>query len=94
MKMKKINNRPCKSCPFVKSGLDLHPEKMAEIMSYLIEGVNHLCHSDYSSETVCRGGRNWQLNIFYRLGVIEQPTDECLAQSMIDVGIAPKSHIK
>lgn len=89
----KINSRMCKSCPFRDGGLHLSPEKMTEIYLYLIEGVNHFCHSDRTNNTICRGGRNYQIEIWARIGRISAPTDEALAEAMRKAGIEPKGHI-
>ena len=51
------------------------PERQAEIKAYLIKGTNHICHT---TNRICRGARNFQLQIFYRLGLIEEETDEAL----------------
>lgn len=89
----KLPKSQCKTCPFLPDGLPLDSDKMAEIYQYLIEGVNHLCHSDHSSETVCFGGRQWQLEIWHRIGRISAPTNEALADAMRAAGVEPKKHI-
>jgi len=51
---------------------------MAEICQYLVEGVNHLCHNDRTNVTVCRGRRNFQMQTWAAMGLIESATDESL----------------
>jgi hypothetical protein len=91
----KLNHQNCKSCPFIKSAdaLELSSEKWAEIYHYLLGGMNHFCHSDRSNKTVCKGGRDWQLQQWYRIGIISEPTNEALVSEMIKRGIIPRSHI-
>jgi len=84
----------CKSCPFQADGIKLGAKKMSEIMVYLIQGVNHFCHSDRTNHTICRGGRNYQLEIWHRRSVIKEPTDGALHEAMIESGINPGEHIK
>lgn len=80
----------CRSCPFREDGLKLDAEKMGEIYSYLITGTNHFCHSDYREQTICRGGRNWQLHVWANIGLIDEPTDEALYRAMKESGVEPK----
>lgn len=85
----------CGSCimrPESQGGISLTPERRAEIVAYLMEGQNQLCHSD-NNKTICRGGRDYQLNLWARLGIISAPTDEALRQAMTLSGISPKSHV-
>lgn len=89
----KLAKQQCKSCPFLPNGLPLPPKEMAEIYSYLFEGINHLCHSDRSDKTICLGGRNWALETWHSIGVINAPTNEALAEAMRAHGVEPKEHI-
>lgn len=88
----KLPKQQCASCPFLREGM-LSPATMAEIQSYLLSGTNHLCHSDRTNSTVCLGGRNFQLTVWHRIGIICEPTNEALADAMRDAGIKPKKHI-
>lgn len=84
--------KACNTCPFEgKSPLALPPEKLTEIINYLGEGQNHICHN--SQNKICRGGRNLQLKIFTAQGFIDKPTDEALAEAMKANGVKPKIHI-
>lgn len=89
----KIRLKSCSSCPFHPGGLELTDDKMTQIKAYLAEGQNHLCHSDTTNKTVCRGGRQYQLNVFHARGWISEPTDEALREAMSAFGISPKAHI-
>jgi len=91
--MNKVRKNPCKTCPFIEGGYELEPERLSDIYGYLLGGSNHLCHSDDTNETVCRGGRNWQLQAFCSRGIIAEPTDAALAAAMRAAGVKPGPHI-
>lgn len=82
----KLMSTQCKSCPFQIGGLDLGTDKMSEIMEYLIRGINHMCHSDKTNHTICRGGRDYQLEIWHRLSIIKEATDNALYDAMAETG--------
>lgn len=88
----KLCKKQCASCPFLHEGM-LSPATMAEIQNYLISGTNHLCHNDRTNDTVCQGGRKFQLKVWHRMGIICEPTNEALANAMRDTGVEPKKHI-
>lgn len=83
----------CKSCPFRDDGgaLSLCPEVRARIHSYLLDGQNHLCHSPQLAggkpTHICRGGRDWQLEMWFRMRIIDTPTDEALEAAMSAAGV-------
>lgn len=84
----------CATCIFRHDGnqVELEPGVMEGILKYLLEGRGHLCHSakrGKDTERTCRGGRNFQLEIWHRLGHIKAPTDEALKEAMIENGIPP-----
>lgn len=68
------------------------PERLAEIQTYLITGKTHLCHhadieqADKAArkrvKMACRGARDWQLQIWHRMGILPEPTDAALAAAM------------
>lgn len=90
----KLAKKQCKSCPFLPDGLPINSNEMSRIQQYLIEGTNHLCHSDCTSKTICKGGRQWQLEIWYRMGRIQAPTHEALVKAMRATGVEPAKHIR
>jgi len=92
--MKKVNKHPCRTCPFAgATPLVLTPEAKKDIVNYICKGTNHICHSDESSQTVCRGGRDIYLRFAAYKGFIEAPTDAALEKAMIKAGITPGRHI-
>lgn len=88
----KLQKKHCANCPFVNSDI-LQPKEIAKIHSYLVCGTNHLCNSDCTNNTVCLGGRKFQLDVWYQMGIISEPTNEALAIAMGDAGVEPESHI-
>lgn len=80
----KAKPQKCETCPFRAdhNRLKLPPSRMAEIYSYLSQGVNHWCHSDQSNTVACRGGRDFQLQVFFVSGFIDEPTDKALEAAM------------
>lgn len=67
----------CKSCPFGENG-DPHVRRTVEAR---LLSVSQTCHSSglihgRPDTHICRGARDHQLLIMYRLGAIEAPTDE------------------
>lgn len=85
----------CETCvfrPVEHGGIDLTPRRRAEIEAYLLQGHNQLCHHD-DNTTICRGSRNFQLQLWHRLGIINAPTDQALREAMRAAGVEPKGHI-
>lgn len=80
----------CATCIFRsprEGGTPLRPQRLAEIQMYLLNGTNHLCHSARGKKggqrkVACRGGREFQLTIWHRLGMISEPTEEALCAEM------------
>ena len=84
----------CKTCPFRKGSpyASLAPDLTISALTQ----SSRICHSTGSSaihhhtgkpRRLCRGARNQQLQLFYRLGVIDAATDaawnrECLARGL------------
>lgn len=86
---------PCSTCPFVNAEYRnfITAERMTEIYSYLLDGLNHFCHSDDSNKTICKGGRQWQLQMWFNIGIISEPTEQALIEEMAKYGIQAASHI-
>lgn len=67
----------CKSCPFGDNG-DLGLRVKIELR--LLQ-VSQTCHSTgvavgKKDTHICRGARDWQLMILYRMRILKAPTDE------------------
>lgn len=76
-----VMKKCCDTCPFKKNehGRYQNIELASLVISRLLEG-SQICHHPRlhgkRENALCRGARDVQLEIMYRLGVIEAPTDE------------------
>lgn len=83
-----VMKAPCASCPIGKV-----PEIEAVVLNRILDR-SQICHHPRlhgKPEThLCRGARNIQLTLFYRLGMIDAPTDQAFqaaAQKAVRKGI-------
>ena len=79
--------RRCETCIFREDGrrVELRLGRLAEIQAYLLVGKTHLCHTDETK--ACRGGRDFQLQCWARMGLIAEATDAALEEAMGEVGL-------
>lgn len=96
--MKPQGTRPeqCRSCIFQSDGnqVELRPDRLAEIQRYLLKGNTHVCHTGQDRVTLaCWGGRDFQLTMWYRMGLIPEPTDAALAEAMTGLGLEPPARV-
>jgi hypothetical protein len=88
-----VRAHQCASCIFRYDGnqVELRPDRLADIQGYLIRGRTHLCHEPDAKgrrdALACRGGRDFQLQIWHRLGLLPEPTDEALRAKMVGLGL-------
>lgn len=73
-----VNKTNCKSCPFKQD--ERGAPQDVELMNQVIIRCLHtqkqqLCHGT-DNKTYCRGMRDHWLQILFRTGVIESPTDK------------------
>lgn len=68
----------CETCIFRTDGnqTSLAPGRLQEIKAYLIKGVTHYCHTD--KHLACRGGRQFQAEMWHLMRILSQPTIEAL----------------
>jgi hypothetical protein len=89
----KVQPKQCATCIFRTDGneVELNPGRLTEIQCYLAKGTPHECHTPQKlgqrKHIVCRGGRDFQLQIFHRMGLLDEPTDACLEAKMKELGI-------
>ena len=94
MKLKKVikvNKAPCLTCPFAgERPVRLCARRKTEIYAYVLRfRGSHTCHTT-NDKTLCRGGRDLQLNLLASMGVITAPTDEAFdAASRAAMGDRP-----
>ncbi len=76
-----VMKRQCATCPFRtdERGRYRNPELVATSQVMLLSEASRICHHPRlkgKKEThICRGARDWQLEIFYRMGFLSAPTD-------------------
>lgn len=90
-----VRRTKCATCVFrdpKDGGCELSEDRRIEIQTYLIKGTNHLCHTEDNTQ-VCRGGREFQLQCWHRMGLIEEPTDAALRKAMQEHGFQPGAHV-
>lgn len=69
----------CKTCPFNEHGAkDVEAAVTARLLSCSqhCHGSGHPAINGKDATHLCRGARDYQLQIMYRLGFISAPTDE------------------
>ena len=78
---RRVMTAMCASCPFREGG-DI--ELRNQVMSRTILQASQICHhpslSGKKQTHLCRGARNEQLTILYRLGMLPEPTDKAFAE--------------
>jgi hypothetical protein len=71
----------CPTCPFGDgTGKDRVPEIANMVRQRCLTEASQICHHPRlhgkPEKHLCRGARDYQLEIFHRLGVIREPTDK------------------
>lgn len=69
--------KQCATCPFNENGCT---EVRDSVVARTMQGINQTCHSTGAKHGkkdthLCRGARDFQLQLFTVLGVIKEPTD-------------------
>ena len=75
------NKARCKTCIFHHGQKVISRERLGEIQAYLMTGQPHQCHN---TPYLCRGGREFQAQVFARMGMITEETVEALEQAIVD----------
>lgn len=89
-KQKPVRNERCATCvtkPQSEGGIYLRPGALEQIQAAAIRGICQECQGD-DNRTLCRGIRDYQLTIWARMGIIDEPTDEALAAAMRKAGVS------
>jgi hypothetical protein len=69
------NKAKCKTCMFGPTPVQLSPERLNEIHTYLANFTSsHICHT---TNKTCFGGLEFQAKIAHALKIIEKPTVNC-----------------
>lgn len=78
----------CPTCPFRVEAGGRHPDPqlVSRIQLRCLTEASQICHHPRlqgKPEThLCRGARNYQIEIFYRLGLLDEPTDAAWARAL------------
>lgn len=87
-----VRRTQCATCVFKREcegGLALAPHRRAKIEAQVLSGNNQLCHHD-NDKTICKGGRDYVLIIWHRMGLIESATAKALNKKLASLGLAPR----
>lgn len=76
----KVNKVKCVSCPFNKNGCQ---DIRRTVESRGLE-VSQMCHHT-DNKTLCRGSRDYQLNLLHMIQFLEEPTDECWDKKLKEI---------
>lgn len=77
-----VMQKQCATCPFLTDSKGRYPEPMLvnRIQQQCLTQASQICHHPRLTgkpEThLCRGARDYQIEIFYRLGILEASTDD------------------
>lgn len=76
-----VRKAMCSTCPFLPDG---DRELADQVRQRCLTG-SQICHHPVTKGEeefeLCRGARDWQLTVFYRMGVLSAPTDEAWAET-------------
>ncbi len=78
----------CPTCPFrmTENGREQAPDIAARVRTGCLTTASQICHhprlKGKKEIHLCRGARDFQLQIFYRLGMLDDPTDEDWARKV------------
>ncbi len=78
----------CASCPWRddRGIIRDQPEMLGNLMTAVLSRANQFCHapalSGRAEMQICRGARDFQLQVFHRLGVLPAPTDQAWADTL------------
>lgn len=85
----RVNKKRCKSCPFNEGGCVSVRLKVEE---RVLTDASQLCHGT-DNKTLCRGARDFQLQAFHRIGILEEPTDACWDKTQKEIADAGAKNI-
>lgn len=78
----KVMKKRCKTCPFNENGGTVRA--MVELR--VITEASQICHhprlQGKKENKICRGGRDYQLKVFYQIGWIGEPTDKAWEEAL------------
>jgi len=81
----------CPTCPFNKdeNGHDAVPDIADMVRRRCLTEASQICHHPRlhgkEEDHLCRGARDFQLELFYRFDFLETPTDEAWEKKMQEI---------
>lgn len=81
---------PCGSCPFGPNGVE---EVATSVKQRILTQASQTCHSTGAihgrrDTHLCRGARDFQLQILHRMGLLSAPTDDAWDEACVRLGVA------
>jgi hypothetical protein len=82
-----VQPQKCKHCPWRSDGvLSDAPIDMDRLKLMVLTSSNHLCHAPALvgkvEDRICRGSRDYQIEFYHALGVLDEPTDDAWARAL------------
>lgn len=81
----------CPTCPFNKggNGREAAPDIADMVRHRCLTEASQICHHPRlhgkKEDHLCRGARDFQLEVFHRIGLLETPTDEAWKKKMQEI---------
>ena len=72
-----VNKSRCKTCMFNEGGC---LRTRASVEKRVLTQASQICH--HTDKTLCKGARDFQIQIFHRLGILSEPTQEAWDETM------------
>jgi len=85
-----IKSVMCSTCPFGPNGCK---DVMASVQQRVLSNASQTCHSTgvaigkRRDTHLCRGARDFQLQVLHGIGFLSEPTDEAWAAKCKELGI-------
>lgn len=84
-----VMKKKCKTCPFHEEHVG--QVEIANVVRARSLSVSQICHHPRlhgkKETSLCRGGRDLQLNIFHAIGFIDQATDEAWSKKRKELNV-------
>ena len=84
-----VNKVKCPTCPFGDNGCR---QVRASVEKRIVSEASQTCHHTGSihgkpDTRLCRGARDFQLELFHRMGFLDEPTDEAWDAKRKELGV-------
>jgi hypothetical protein len=86
-----VNPNKCRTCPFTQSHATAIALQRSIIDRMLDDGGSQICHGtegpNRRPKSLCRGAREQMLTLFFRMGFIDEATDEAWNVKRRELGV-------